>query len=156
MRAKIGHARSWNASMDILSGHKAALKSSVPTPHHSCYAYMFCLVPSVTLLEGDAQTPIENLTEGNSVFDHKHNTRKVSLNHHFDLNNTLTPHNNQTTRNQDARQANRTAGTTATVFVFRTNSPITNKRSVLAGRLDPYASKRRTNQLYHTCTAISG
>ena len=29
-----------------------------------------------TLLEGDAQTPIENLMEGNSVFDHKHNTRK--------------------------------------------------------------------------------
>ena len=26
-----------------------------PTPHHSCYAYMFCLVPSVTL-ECDAQS----------------------------------------------------------------------------------------------------
>ena len=105
------------------------------TPHHSCYAYMFCLVPSVTLLEFDAQTPIENHSEGNSVFDHTRNTRNVSLNHHFDLNNTLTPHNNQTTRNQDARQANGTAGTTATVFVFRTNSPITNtERSCWSSR----------------------
>ena len=111
----------------------SAGKSARGTPCHSCYAYMFCLVPSVTLLEGDAQTPIENLMEGNSVFDHKHNTRNVSLNHHFDLNNTLTPHNNQTTRNQDARQANGTAGTTATVVVVRTNSPIT-KRSCWSSR----------------------